>query len=465
MMAIWLPDLTERRGPKYQRIVDAIADDITAGRLPPGARLPPYRELAFRLGVSSQTVSRAYGEAIARALLRGEVGRGTFVRAAASPQRHGEAASLLRNTAGPIDLSRNLPLPGFAEPHIRRVLESIAREASLDPVLDRQMPGYSAEHAAAAAQWLAHCGIDAGTGETMTTVGAQHGLLCALMSLLGTGELLLTECLTYMPVLAVAERLGLRTATVALDDGGVIPEAFAELCFRGKPKAFYLTPTLQVPTTVTLDQTRRQAIAEIAQRHDVILVEDDVFGPLKPDRPPPIARLAPDHTIYVTSLSKAVAPGLRFGLLHAPPRLAPALARAVALSVWMTPPLSGEIAARLIRDGTAAELAVRQREAAQHRQALARAALAPFDFTADPYGLHLWLSLPKPWRADIFRSICASHGVLVAEARSFAPNARETPEAVRLSLSHEVDEARLGEGLRIVADLLSLPPTGVDLRL
>ena len=458
-MAIWLPELDGRRGPKYLQIVEAMAEDIASQRLAAGTRLPPHRELAYQLGMSANTTSRAYAEATKRALLRGEVGRGTFVRSPNSNLQSDEQISLLRKKTGPIDLSRNLPLPGFAEPHIRRVLGDIARNEGLRSLLDYQTDEDLTHHSEAGMIWLNSCGVEARPDQIVATMGGQHGLLCTLMALLRPGDLLLTETLTYTPVRAMAERLGLHTATVNMDSEGVIPEAFAEICGRAKPKAFYLTPTLQAPTTVTLSDARRQSIAEIAERHDVILIEDDVFAPLKAERPTPIAKSAPNHTVYVTSLSKAVAPGLRVGFLHVPVSLAPALRHAVNMSVWMVPPMTLEVAARLILDGTAAKLATQQREAAARRQLLARNALGHVEFAADPDGFHLWISLPENWRADTFRAQCARHDVLVSEGRSFAAHANDAPEAIRICLSHEADETRFKQGLQTVANLLRQAPS------
>ncbi|MEX3010308.1 PLP-dependent aminotransferase family protein [Hoeflea sp. TYP-13] len=458
-MAIWIPDLEGRVGPKYLQIVEAMAEDIAADRLAVGTQLPPHRELAYQLGISANTTSRAYAEAVKRALLRGEVGRGTFVRSSDAALQIDEQNNLRRERTGPIDLSRNLPLPGFAEPHIRRVLGEIASGKGLPALLDYQTDDDLAHHSEAGMIWLESCGVTARPDQIITTMGGQHGLLCTLMALLRPGDLLLTETLTYTPVRAMAERLGLHTATVNMDAKGIVPEAFAELCTRGRPKALYLTPTLQAPTTVTLSKARRQAIAEIAQRHDVILVEDDVFGPLKADRPAPLATWAPENTVYVTSLSKSVAPGLRIGFLAAPASLVPAIRHAVNLSVWMTPPMTLEVAARVIHDGTASELTMQQRTAATRRQSLARTILGHMDYVADPHGFHLWLPLPSDWRADTFRAQCARYGVLVSEGRSFAARGNDAPEAVRVCLSHEMSEARLEQGLRILANLLRLAPT------
>ncbi|MCP4317929.1 MAG: PLP-dependent aminotransferase family protein [Hyphomicrobiales bacterium] len=459
-MAIWIPDLDGRRGPKYLQIVEAMAEDIAAERLAVGAQLPPHRELAYQLGMSANTTSRAYAEAVKRALLRGEVGRGTFVRSPDAVLQAGEQGNLRRQGTGPIDLSRNLPLPGFAEPHIRRVLGEISSGKGLPALLDYQTDDDLTHHSEAGMIWLEGCGVAARPDQMVTTMGGQHGLLCTLMALLRPGDLLLTETLTYTPVRAMAERLGLHTATVTMDANGVVPEAFAELCTRANPKAFYLSPTLQAPTTVTLSEARRLAIAEIAQRHNVVLVEDDVFGPLKADRPAALATSAPEHTVYITSLSKSVAPGLRVGFLRAPVSLVPALRHAVNLSVWMTPPMTLEVAARVIRDGTASKLTKQQRAAAERRQSLARTILGHMEFAADPNGFHLWMPLPSDWRADTFRAQCARHGVLVSEGRSFAARESEAPEAVRVCLSHEMSETRLEQGLQTLANLLRQAPSG-----
>lgn len=457
-MAIWLPNLDGRRGPKYLQVVEALAEDIASKRLKVGTLLLPHRELAFRIGMSANTISRAYAEGIKRALLRGEVGRGTFVRSPDAVFQEDERTSLRRERTGPIDLSRNLPMPGFSEPHIRRVFREIASSEGLPALLDYQIDGDLMHHNDASMIWLNSCGIDTRHDQIITTMGEQHGLLCTFMALLRTGDLLLTEALTYSPVLAMANRLGLHTATVDMDEGGVIPDSFAEHCARSKPKAFYLTPTLQSPTTVTLSENRRRLIAEIAKQNDVLLIEDDAFGPLKSDRPTPLATLAPDHTIYVTSLSKTVAPGLRVGFLRAPETMVPALHKAINLSVWMTPPITLEVAARLICDGTVKKLATQQREMASHRQSLARTLLGHTNFISDPDGFHLWMDLPADWSSAMFRAQCSRRGVLVSEARSFTNVTSDVPEAIRICLSNEADEIRLKQGLEIVSSLLLCDP-------
>lgn len=453
-MAIWSPDLTGKQGSRYLRLVDTLNEDIAAGRLAQGARLPPYRELAYQIGFSANTVSRAYSEAIRRGLLRGEVGRGTFVRAPDGEIASASPASLLRHAEGPIDLSRNLPLPGFAEPYIRDALSELALETSLNSLLDFQTDRDVSRYTEMGLRWLDYCGISSSVDRICTTMGAQHGLFCILSALLSPGDLLLTEALTYKSVCTMAERLGLHLKPVEMDSEGVLPASFEELCRSARPKAFYLTATLQAPTTVTLSEVRRLAIAEIAKSHHILLIEDDVFAPLKADRPAALAEIAPEWTIYVTSLSKAIAPGLRVGFVSAPPSLVQAVHHAINLTVWMTPPVTLEVARRLVLSDTVDLIVRQQRTAAMHRQTLARDILKNVKLQSDAVGLHLWILLPEGRRADEVRAQCARRGVLVSEGRNFSVEERTAPEALRICISHEPNEARLRHALQVVASVL-----------
>lgn len=191
-----------------------------------------------------------------------------------------------------------------------------------------------------------------------------------------------------------------------------------------------------------------------------VVIEDDVFGLSTPDRPPPIATMAPERTVYLSSLSKCVAPGLRVGFARAPRELASALRRAVNLTAWMTPPLTSELAARMIESGAAETLIAAQRRFAAERQRLAAEILRGRDIVADPHGLHAWLRLSPGWRSDAFRAAAERLGVLVADAREFAASAEASPDCVRICLSHEADVARLRHGLTQLDRLLDLPPHG-----
>ena len=174
----------------------------------------------------------------------------------------------------------------------------------------------------------------------------------------------------------------------------------------------------------------------------------------RPTAPTPLACFAPERTIYITSVSKSLAPGLRVGYLHAPPKQARALRTAVSLSSWMPPPLMMEIASGWIEEGTADELNAFQREEAAVRQAMARAVIPAGHLGADAHGFHLWLTLPPHWHPDMFRMAARDRGVELLVGGAFAVDPSDSPNAVRLCLSHEGSRERVRRGLTIVAELL-----------
>ena len=447
----------------YLRIVDALTDDIADGTLQPGARLPPHRELAYQLGISPHTTGRAYAEAVNRALVRGEVGRGTFVRGPSSPPATGGHGDLLRADAGPIDLSRNLPLPGLAGSKLAQTCAALGRSGALGTFVDYQTEADLRRHADAAVEWLRRHGVRSSRNEVVVTAGAQHGIFAALMAVTQPGDLLLTEALTYAPVKTMAARLGLKLVPVARDADGICPDDLDRLCRERSVKALYLSPTLQTPTGRTLPSDRRKALAAVARRHDILVIEDNVFGLLHPGSPRPIATFAPERTIHVTSTSKCIAPGLRVGFVHAPARLANPIRGAVNLSCWMTPPLTAEIAARWIEDGTAYQLTDLQIKAAAKRQRLVHRILGEHLSTPEAIGFHLWLELPPGWSADLFCSQAAERDVKVTNGSAFSVNAQDAPNAVRICLSHEADERRVETGLKTLREILDEGPIGTRL--
>jgi DNA-binding transcriptional MocR family regulator len=264
----------------------------------------------------------------------------------------------------------------------------------------------------------------------------------------------MAEHLTYAPLKQMAHHLDLRLQPLAMDEQGLTPDDLDRACRTTSAKVLYCLPTLHTPTTATLPEGRRRAVAEVARAHDLTIIEDDVFGFLPRERPPPVARFAPERSLFVTSVSKSLAPGLRIGYLRAPETYRRAVDQAVALSCLMPAPLMAEIACRWIADGTADRLNARQRREAQARQEIAGRILARHAYRADPFGFSLWLPLPPPWRAETFRMEAERRGVKVLTGEIFAVGQTAAPHAVRLCLGYEPDRARVTAGLETVADLL-----------
>jgi len=179
-MTIKLPPRGQRSGPIYQAIADAIGQEIEAGRLKPGGRLPTQRVLARQLGVTLTTVTRAYVEAQRRGLLNGEVGRGTFVRPS--------ALEIEGPDSGVLDLAVNslLPLP-YMEELADRLAAAIPRSAGAR-VFGYQPHAGARHNRAAGSAWIGDTGLEAPLDRIVVTSGGQHAILLSLMALAKPGD-------------------------------------------------------------------------------------------------------------------------------------------------------------------------------------------------------------------------------------------------------------------------------------
>lgn len=456
-MTIWTPNLSSYKGPRCRALARAIINDIECGILSPGDRLPPQRILAYRLGLSPNTVMRAYMEVTRRGFIEGAVGRGTYVSAARMNAAEQGTRRAERGDVGPVDFSMNLPFIGVSEKKLEETMLDIVRHKNAHVLLDHYPAVMQLRHRQAAVRWLSLHNLNASVETVMLTGGAQQAIFFALMTLLKPDDVLFMEALSYAPVKEMAHHLGRRTVGITMDEEGISPDALRAACRQYRPRALYFSPTLHTPTTVTMSEHRRRDIAAIAREYDFFLIEDDVFGLLPVDRPNPVATFAPERTIFISSMSKSVAPGLRIGFLHAPQGIVREMENASRLTCWQQPALMAEIAALWIEDGSAETMNTQQRAHAQRRQALAKTWLVGANVQAADEGHHVWLSLSEQWTAESFTVAAGLAGVLVNPASAFAVNRSDIPPAVRLCLSHERTDERVVEGLQKVAALLNSP--------
>jgi len=264
---MWHPEIEAGPAPFYERLVHAIASDVRRGALAAGARLPPQRDLAFRLGVSVGSVTRAYAEAERRGLLVAHVGRGSFVRGASSPVP--DVPALERGAggrAGIIDLRCNTPPPVPLMHELDLALSQLTKRGALDPALHYiQGPGLApVRHAAA--RWIADgYGLDVAAENLIQCNGGQHGIALAFSSFCGPGDTVLCESTTFYGARMAAEHLGLRLHGVAMDEEGIRPDALDRAAAETGSRMLFTLPTLHNPTTRTMSAQRRQDIARVAR--------------------------------------------------------------------------------------------------------------------------------------------------------------------------------------------------------
>ncbi|MBV7582440.1 PLP-dependent aminotransferase family protein [Pseudomonas sp. PDM33] len=461
--------LSSSSGTKYKRLARAIETSILSGSIVAGAKLFPHRILADQLGVTVGTISRAYAELERLGLVEARVGDGTFVcRRGQENKRDDGFRNFVEQAPELYDMSRNMHIPGSEVSLLEESLKNLSfdRQKLHDLMLympDAGLPRFRQ----AGAKWLSSNAFEAQAEQVLCVNGGQHGLVCALMALLRSGDTIVTEQLTYPGLISASRLLGVRLLGIAMDEEGLIPESLDELCQQYRIAALYCTPTLQNPTTSILSLPRREAIASICRQHNVLIIEDEAHALLVEDRPPPLSHFAPERSILIGGLSKAVSAGLRAGYIHAPASLVSQIASAIRSSCWMATPLTIELATQWIENGTATKLLQRQIIEIKRRKELVAESLKGLTYRTHSYCPHFWIEVPEPWRASDIEQDLKLKNVLITTAEAFAVGRAAVPQFVRVSISNATqDDQLLQAGFKTLASTLLQddPLGGIPLR-
>lgn len=357
MLRPWTPGFSLcREGgiPLGRQLFDLLREDIRRGRLAAGEILPGSRQLARQLGVNRKTVVEAFDELAAQGWLRSEPRRGMVVtgnlncRPVAdrpapvvppTPRyilRPGAQDISPMGAATPLVFSDGEPDPALVPyGELARVYREALTQAAREHALGYGDPqGYRPLRQALAAMLRAERGLGVDEAGLCLVRGSQMGIFVAARLLLGPGDHAAMEVPGYPGARAAFLAQGARVHGVPVDGEGLCTEPLAELCQRQPIKLMYLTPHHQFPTTVMMSASRRLHLLELAQRHGFAVVEDDYDHEFHYGHRPTLPLASLDggrHVLYIGSLSKVLAPGLRVGYLAGPPEVMARAAREVAL--------------------------------------------------------------------------------------------------------------------------------------
>lgn len=440
--------------PRYEQLAEAIATAIREGRLSPGERIPPVRELAEDLGVSVTTVTSAFDVLTARNLIRAEVGRGTFVaepvarpaspaaepvriipRGSPSPWRRRSLMMLgsrLRSlNPNALDCSTGRPdvalLPLAV---LRRAWKSVMDGISADD-LQYAGPEVIDSLARLLTRMLQRDGIDARTDDLLVGSSAQQWMM---LSLEVAGELRGSEKLTvaveepgYPTIMDAFERAGAHLAGIGVDDQGAVPESL-DAVLRAGARMVLLTPTAHNPTGASWTVRRRSALAAVVAEHpDVLVVEDDQFADIANTRPGSLLNeeAVRDRVIYIRSFSKSIGPDLRVAVAMARPRLRAMLAESKSFADgWTSRLLQKALAATLADEELPALLEQARETYAERRRQAAEVLNTVIEARrggtwCGPDGVNLWVHLPPGIDAMDVAERAAEAGVRVAPGEPF----------------------------------------------
>jgi len=455
------------------RVIADLRESARAGA--PGDRLPSVRELMARHRASPVTVQRAIAVLAAEGVVDPRPGRGTFVaeradEVAAAPDLSWQAVALGERAVDESALQELLALPrggaiplssGYLEYGLRpnaAVGAALARAARRADAWERG-PVEGREELRA---WFARQAAGALSAHDMVVCpGGQAALSTAFRALAQPGDPVLVESPTYVGAIIAARAAGLRVVPVPSDAGGVRPEHLAAVLRRTGARVFFSQPLYANPNGATLDPSRREAVLDAVAEAGAFLIEDDWSRDLAIDGDPPPPLAADDrdgHVIYVRSLTKSAAPGLRVAAIGARGAAGARLRGArIVDDFFVSGPLQ-EAALEIVSSPAWRRHRRRLRTELRLRRDALTAALArhlpELEITSIPSGgLHLWVALPEGADDVALAGAAAAEGVVVFPGRPWFP---AEPPAPFLRLTYAaappeaLDEgiARLGRALR-----------------
>lgn len=474
--------------PTFLRIARAISNEVRRHRLRPGDPLPGSRTLAKALQVHRNTVVAAYLELFQEGWIETRRAGGTFVsrtlpdvrprgfagmtapRASVPTQpgfdlgpgvHSGEPPLYPRGTlnlAGGKPDPRLVPFAALARAY-RRALRSRGT-----PVLDYGDPrGHPRLRSALAQMVSATRGLAATTDSLMVTRGSQMAIDLVARALLSPGDAVAVEELGYPAAWASLKLAGARLFPIPLDREGLQVDALEKIAAREKLRAIYVTPHHQYPTMVVLSPGRRLQLLELARRNRFAILEDDYDHEFHYQGRPVLPLASADRAgvvIYVGTLSKILAPGLRLGFLVAPE---PLLDQIVQLR--MVTDRQGDLAlecavGEMLEDGEVQRHARRMRRVYESRRAALVSALqehlgSALSFELPSGGIGLWADVAPDVDVDRWAARALAMKVAFSPGREFAFDRKSRPNA-RFAFA-SLSETEILEAVRRMAS--ALPPS------
>ncbi len=455
-------------GPLYRQVADALKRLVDRGEVPLGTVLPPERTLARALTVSRSTIVSAYERLKAEGWLESRRGSGTWVRRPEERRPRVDAVAtgrLFLSADGQVqryEPGRGDLLPDTidlsvaalaASPTVRAVLTR-PTPAGLDGLLDHHgyLPQGLPELRAAVAGRLLERGLTSHPDDVVITTGAHQALSLIGRQTIQPGDAVIVETPTFPGLLDVVRRFGARAVPLPVDEDGARVELLEGLLDRTRARLVYVAPDHHNPTGAVMPLERRRIVAAVAERRDVVVIEDQAMADLGLDDvplPPPIAALGAGQVLTVGSTAKLYWAGLRVGWVRQPPAWAVRMLATKTVADLGTPLLDQLHAAELLhrRDEVRAE---RRAELLPRRDRLAaglRAALPDWEVPTPRGGLSLWVQLPRG-NAEEFTEVALAHGVAVVPGPALSV---DDGNRRALRLSYVVDEDGLDRAVQRLA--------------
>lgn len=430
--------------PIYQQIITLIEGYIEAGKLLPGDKLPPERELSAMLTVNRSTLAKALDELHARGIITRKQGSGTrisedkwgvFTGQKTNWRHYVSQGSFLQATPY-IDkikyLLRESPnevidlasgeLPVHLIPKIST--PALSWQSFLAEEDSEDIAGYQPLKETISGMIARDHDIDANLDQIFITSGAQQALFLITQCLLTSGDAIAIESPSYFYALSIFQSAGLRIYALPMDENGVKLDELELLYRKHRIKMVFVNPTFQNPTSLTMGIKRREALVKLCAKLQVPIVEDDPYSMLSfsdQPMPPLLKKLDPDNVLYIGSLSKVMGSTTRIGWLVGPPAVVTRLAEARQEMDFGLSIFPQVLANHVLNDPDFDNHIVWLRKTLQKQRDMLIAHLPKeLEYDIPQGGFHLWCHLPadQTWTNRDF-DIFLEHKLLVMPAFSF----------------------------------------------
>ncbi len=446
----WKPDLADRKGPKYMALVRLLEEDIRSGALKAGTKLPPQRELADFLDVNLSTVSRAFRLCEQKGLLSASVGKGTFVSSDAAAET---IFLCSKDRESLIEMGAIVPqISGNAR--VGQYTEKLLKKPDALRLFSYGVPEGTKRQRTAGAAWFRKTGFRAEEGRILLAAGGQNALMASLGAVFPRGSRVGTDPLTYPGIKMAARLLGIHLIPVRSEMREMTAEGIRYAALNEKIRGIYLIPDYHNPTAHTMSLERRREIAQTARELDLIIIEDSINNALGETPMLPVAAFAPERTICVASLSKAVSPGLRTAFLHVPDAFRQELVNTLYAMNIAISPLLATVSAGLIEEGIADEIvSERKAEIAQRNQVVDEILGVGRAEGASTSPLR-YICLTEGCTGRMFENRAKAAGVQVYGTERFSVGNSLMEEAIRLSVTTPGTLEELEEGMKRLKGIL-----------
>lgn len=443
----WRPELRRDGAPLYLSLAEQLERDIASGRLLPGTKLPPQRELADFLGINLSTISRAFKLCSQKGLLTGSVGSGTYVS-------YNGLTNLFEAEKAGTSLIRldSMTPETLVQGELIELLKKMIGEQDFSSLFQYSFDAQDWQRQAACAL-LGKVGCAVSPDNILTAEGGQNAISSIFAGLFKPGDRLGVDPLVYPGVISAAKLFGVQLIPIEQENGEMSEDGLLSAIKNDGIRGIYIVPDYQNPTAHVMSTECRKMIASIAREHELIVIEDGICK-LLTDASESVYSKAPDNTVFILSLSKTVSPALKLAYLAVPQRFYSSLRFALYNINFYSSALLMELSSRLIASGKIDELLKRRAEGIEKRNDLVDIILKGYQVNGNRHSLSRWLILPDGMSSSEFEKEALSRGVSVYGSEHFAVGKNPPVEGVRLAICAPSDLDELEKAMIILRDIL-----------